>query len=291
MRATGVFAFRDAFALWQHLLLPARFGARSNQAALQQEARIEKVSEGVHKVTVLQHNIHFYWLGRVDGNLHFSIAVEFDPEFPHYYTTPPIQLASNSLILDVGACEGLFAFRTLKQGLAARAICFEPSSRTAEFLKAGAELNRVGDRITVEVAAVSNESGTVYFEEGDSPEANRVVSIPSDRGATRIRAITLDNYCATNRLKLGPRDMIKIDAEGADLDILRGAERMIKVGAPQIAVTTYHKEQHAREILSYLQSIQPRYRFRLKGLIVFGQARFWGGAKPRPVLLQAAAPD
>ena len=89
-------------------------------------------------------------------------------------------------------------------------------------------------------------------------------------------------------MELGAQDLIKIDAEGADLDILKGAERVIRTSAPQIAVTTYHKEEHAREILEYLSSVQPRYRFRLKGLVIFGPVRLLGGAKPRPVLLQAS---
>ena len=106
-----------------------------------------------------------------------------------------------------------------------------------------------------------------------------------------IPAVSLDDYCSERKIRLTARDLIKIDAEGADLDVLRGAEKLICSGSPQIAVTTYHKEEHARDILAYLKSIKPAYRFRLKGLTLFGPKRFFGGAKPRPMLLQAALPD
>jgi FkbM family methyltransferase len=188
----------------------------------------------------------------------------------------------------VGACEGLFACRVLRQELAARVICFEPSARTASFLRRAAELNGVGDRITTEVMAVTQQSGVVSFEEGNRPEANRIVAAGSAPGAKPIPAIALDDYCAQRQLRLTRHDLLKIDAEGADLDVLRGAERLIRGSGVQIAATTYHREAHAREMLAYLKSIQPAYRLRVKGFTLFGPTRFWGGSKPRPILLQAA---
>ena len=290
MRGTDAFALRDAWMNWREWLLPGRVSYRAAGEALAREAVIEPAGPGVHRVTVRGPGLVFFWQGSVDNNLYNSIAQEFDPHCPHYYTTPPVRLTPQSLVVDVGACEGLFAFRVLRQGLAARVICFEPSARTADYLRRGAEVNGVGDRITTEVMAVSRQSGEVCFLEGGSPEANRIVPAADAPGATRIRAVALDDYCSERQLKLAARDLIKIDAEGADLDVLRGAETLIQRCAPQIAVTTYHKEDHAREILAYLKSLQPGYRFRVKGFSIFGGARLFGGAKPRPLLLQAALP-
>ena len=106
------------------VVLPMRFGHRAAGRALAREARIEPFEEGVVKVTVVEHGLMFYWLGRVDNNLHYSIAQEFNPNFPHHYTTPPVRLTPESLVFDVGACEGLFAFRVLKERQAAKVICF-----------------------------------------------------------------------------------------------------------------------------------------------------------------------
>jgi FkbM family methyltransferase len=285
-----VFSFGDAFMNWREVLLPARFAYRAAGRALAREALIEKIAEGVHKVTLLEHDLCFYWLGTVGNHLHSSIALVFDPRVPHYYLTPPVRLSAESLVLDVGACEGLFSYQVLKSGLARRAVCFEPSARVAAYLHKGAVLNAVADRLAIEVAALSDHSHDAWFEEGECPEASRIVAAAPASGSTRIPAYALDDYCERQKLQLGPRDLIKIDAEGADLDILRGAERLIRKHQPQISVTTYHTENHAREILAWLQSIQPEYRFRIKGFALFGPVKFRGGAKPRPVLLQAAVP-
>ena len=281
------FTLNDALMGWRDLLLPERFSYRRSLECLAREARIERVGERIHKVTVVDQDLHFFWLGTPENGLHASIAQEFDPGIAHCYTTPPVKLSPRSLILDVGACEGLFAFRVVRQGLAGKVICFEPSKRTAEYLARAAQSNKVDDHIVVECLAVLRKSGRVKFIESDSPEANRVDSTSAGDNGQSVPAVSIDDYCAEKGIQLTSQDLIKIDAEGSDLEVLQGAEKMIRSGSPQIAVTTYHKESHAFEIAAYLKSVQPAYRLRVKGMIVFGQPRFWDGPRPRPVLLQA----
>ncbi|MEO5804139.1 MAG: FkbM family methyltransferase [Verrucomicrobiota bacterium] len=280
-RYPGLFSLPDAALNWKEVLLPRRFSYRAAGRDLARTTRIEKVSDGVSKVTVLENGLVFYWLGEVSNNLYFSIAQEFDPLYPHYYTTPPVRMTPESLVLDVGSCEGLFAYRILKQGQARKVICFEPSERTANYTRLGAETNGLSDKIVVETLAVGRISGPVNFLEGDSPEANRIDLNSSATGGRTIMAVSLDDYCAEKKINLTERDLIKIDAEGADVDILKGAERLIRGGSPQIAITTYHDERHVFEMVDWLKQVQPAYRLRLKGFF------FWGGS-PRPVLLQAA---
>ena len=62
---------------------------------------------------------------------------------PHCYTTPPIRLGPDSVVIDVGACEGLFAFRVLRQKLAREVIAFEPFPAMAELLRRGAVANAI----------------------------------------------------------------------------------------------------------------------------------------------------
>jgi len=92
---------------------------------------------------------------------------------------------------------------------------------------------------------------------------------------------TIDDYCAKRGFKLATRDLIKIDAEGSDVDVLLGAEKTIRKCGPQIAVTTYHEADHARRMIDYLRELRPDYTLRLKGF------SFWTPL-PNPVLLQAS---
>jgi hypothetical protein len=99
-----------------------------------------------------------------------------------------------------------------------------------------------------------------------------------------MRATTLDRFVSSQQLELSQRDLIKIDAEGADLNVLKGGEDLIRRYRPQIAVTTYHKDEHPEEIYTWLRDLDLGYRFRLKGF------SFWTEI-PRPVLLQASTLD
>lgn len=47
-------------------------------------------------------------------------------------------------------------------------------------------------------------------------------------------------------------DFIKIDAEGAELDILKGAERTLRTGKPFLAIATYHTPSETEEVAKYL---------------------------------------
>ncbi len=49
-------------------------------------------------------------------------------------------------------------------------------------------------------------------------------------------------------------------------------------------MTTYHDPGHAEALIRFLRSLQPGYRFRLKGLTLWNSP-----SVPRPVLLQASA--
>jgi hypothetical protein len=63
--------------------------------------------------------------------------------------------------------------------------------------------------------------------------------------------------------------------------VLLGAGEQIRNGAPQLAITTYHVDDHAERMIAWLREIRPDYSLRLKGF------SFWT-SKPRPVLLQAS---
>ncbi|HVV73179.1 MAG TPA: FkbM family methyltransferase, partial [Verrucomicrobiae bacterium] len=278
----GVFPLRDACQKLHHVLQPNRFTEREMQRFITNELDVRALEDNVHEIHVRRNGLVFYWLGPITGGLASGVLQELDSGFPHFYTTPPVKLNSSSLVLDVGACDGLFALRVTKANEAERVICFEPSERTARYLRRAAERNGVSEKILIETCAVGKDSRDVFFTNLEIPEANHVV-LENRQGASRIRQISLDDYCSEKGLSLRPTDLIKIDAEGADVDIIEGAKRLIRDGSPQIAVTTYHHPDHAARLIEFLRSIQPRYNLRLKGLTLWETK-----SVPRPVLLQAA---
>lgn len=68
------------------------------------------------------------------------------------------------------------------------------------------------------------------------------------------------------KLKQQNKLVFKNDAEGYDYEALLGAENLIRESKPKIAVTAYHKSQHAEEITAYLKSLVPEYNILTKGI-------------------------
>ena len=68
--------------------------------------------------------------------------------------------------------------------------------------------------------------------------------------------------------KISKVDFIKLDTEGAELDILKGAQNVISCQKPILAVSVYHKTEHIWTIAKYLKSIRPDYKFALRHYLV-----------------------
>ena len=263
------------------VVCPARFHSIAAAKRLANEAEITQAGDA-WQVRLCDSGLSFFWPSEPDQNLHFVIEQEFSAANPHHYTTAPIRLSPESTVFDVGACEGLFAFRAIKERLAKRLVCFEPSERMAALLHRGAKANSLADGIEIERSGVGSKSGQARMIAGDNPDAGYLEYLPSGEShADAVPVTSIDDYCRSHQLALGPGDLIKADAEGADLDVLLGAEEQIRNGAPQLAITTYHVDDHAERMIAWLREIRPDYTLRLKGF------SFWT-AKPRPVLLQAS---
>lgn len=277
----GAFAARDAALQFNRVILPQRFHHREAGAALRKRTSITRVEDQLWKVEVTELGLHFYWPQEPDNNLWFAIEQELETNNPHYYTTPPIELDTDSVVLDIGSCEGLFAFRLLRQRLAQRVIAFEPFPRMRELLRRGAVENRVGDRLQIEPSAVGASIGKARFTTSAVSDGNSLAHSSQDAGSIEVHVTTLDAFCTTSGLRMKPSDLIKIDVEGADFSVLEGAMQTIREFRPQIAVTTYHEVGHAEQMLAYLKQLVPEYQFRVKGFA------FWM-SPIRPVLLQAS---
>ncbi|MCL2300164.1 MAG: FkbM family methyltransferase [Firmicutes bacterium] len=81
---------------------------------------------------------------------------------------------------------------------------------------------------------------------------------PTGKGA--IEVDTLD-HVLEGLPELPPVTYIKIDVEGADLDVLYGARQTILKHRPRIAVSIYHSREHMLAIPEYLRALCPAYEF------------------------------
>lgn len=142
-------------------------------------------------------------------------------------------------VVEVGANIGYFtlylaaAVQAVADG--GRVIAFEPFPPVLRQLEANVRLNP-DLPVTVEAAAVSAEDGVArLFVPADAharTNASLVAGLFDQKGATEVPAVRLDTYLA--RHEVGKVDLLKLDCEGAEPMVLRGAERLLAEGRPDV---------------------------------------------------------
>lgn len=162
-----------------------------------------------------------------------------------HYDTPLVAAArallpADGVAVDAGANVG---FWSVPLALRARTYAFEPLRDNVERLRRNAALNGVGERLHVEPVALSDAAGTAVltlredFQRGASG-GNAAILIEDgtdDRfDQVEIALETLDD--AARRLGVDRVDVLKIDVEGHEDFVLRGARQTLEAHEPVIFV-------------------------------------------------------
>jgi FkbM family methyltransferase len=144
-------------------------------------------------------------------------------------------LKTKYCVLDVGANIGYYTL------LAAKALegrgevhAFEPCPRVFQWLSENARLN--GFRcLKVNQAAVSDANGSQpLFIPADlaGSNASLIENFTAQASSVMTPVVCLDTYCA-NHVKR-PVDLLKVDAEGCEVNVLRGFRSLLEQHRPDI---------------------------------------------------------
>jgi len=139
--------------------------------------------------------------------------------------------------LDIGGHNGQYAVLLgALVGAAGRVVTFEPDPAARAILRRNLELNNLAGRVTVEEIALSDRGGTHAFfsRGGDSMSSLARTGLGTNAAAADVteQVVTterLDDYIAARQLP-HPK-WIKLDTEGAEISILRGAHGVLKSNA------------------------------------------------------------
>jgi FkbM family methyltransferase len=130
-------------------------------------------------------------------------------------------LREGDTAIDVGACYGVYSLlMAAKCNARGRVIAFEPDPYAREVLRRNIVLNPNIKVPTVEEVACAERQGTESFFVKHGNSRSCLVRAGSESETLTVKLIKLDNYIAEHHLT--PR-IIKIDAEGAEIRILKGA--------------------------------------------------------------------
>jgi FkbM family methyltransferase len=176
-----------------------------------------------------------------------AIVAKYVKMFPH----------KNRGYIDVGAHIGTTVMPYLR--MFQTAIAYEPQKDNFEFLTQNIERNGMKDRCVIKNLACSNEErkGTIVPHEGGNSGCYKFVE--SEKEGTDTKTIRLDDDTGCEF----PVDFLKIDTEGHELFVLKGAERTLLRWKPLIqfeanGLSEKHFGVRANDIYQYLYSLGAR---------------------------------
>lgn len=174
---------------------------------------------------IVASGVHGYWLGTYEAALQHAITQRVTP---------------GGVFFDVGAHAGyysLLASRLLGPG--GRVVAFEPDTRNIAHLRRHLRLNRIKN-VTIVKAAVADRTGTARF----ARERSGFGGALSNAGSRTVATVTLDGLISAG--KLPAPNYLKIDVEGAELRVLRGAAKILSASRPIIFLAVHTPEMERR---------------------------------------------
>jgi len=159
--------------------------------------------------------------------------------------------------IDVGANVGLYSALALSTpGFRGRALAIEPHAESRLYLQKTIEAN--GGAAQICALAASDRPGTLkLYKNPENKGDNRLYPDPLLRGEETIEADTLDNIC--RRYGIASAQFIKIDVQGAEAQVIRGAKGLLAASSDCVLMTEFWPYGLARcgaDGLEYLQLLQ-----------------------------------
>jgi len=165
-----------------------------------------------------------------------------------------------SVVFDVGAHIGFFTLWFAKLvGPQGRVVAFEPCPQNTPLLDANVRLNTPRTaNVRVVPAAVGREKGTIMLQtSGGVSTMSRVGGLPLTGADHLVRTATveclaLDSFTFDRSLQ---PSHIKIDVEGAELDVLEGARRVLAELRPIVFLEAHFSIADMRPLTNILAAL------------------------------------
>jgi FkbM family methyltransferase len=150
--------------------------------------------------------------------------------------------------IDVGSNTGYYALLACSKNPGTKAYAFEPASAPFHYLETNIRINKLGNMAAFPVA-LSDKPGTLEFFELSNPDHYHSVHNLAGTGTLKgedvlkqkhesrlVQVDTLDHFIETRKLQVV--DLVKLDTEGTEHLVLKGAHHMLSHHKPVIICET-----------------------------------------------------
>jgi FkbM family methyltransferase len=251
--------------LWRIILREARRGKRKWEDVAEATIVETDESSGLHRVGIGGYS---YWVPQSMGIAGFQmIYLEvFCEDHPHYYEYRGCRIRPGDVVVDAGACEGLFTRIALERG--ARVIAVEPWGPMAEGLRRTFEAEIAAGTVIIAQTLLHDQVGAATLRVNTvSPWGASMYdggAIASGEVREAVSGTTLDELVTSS--PWGRCDFVKMDIEGVERKAVAGARATIVRDLPCLSIAVYHHATGYLDIRHDLQSLDLGYEITGKGL-------------------------
>ncbi len=164
-------------------------------------------------------------------------------------------IKADTIFIDVGSYIGQYALLAAREAPQGRVFGFEPNRQSAQRFKENVNLNYFSNIEVIRKAVGDYEGHTSFYISQQPYNSSILAEHTISNKEERVPITRLDHFCEEQEL---PRvDIIKIDVEGAEDRVIRGALGLVDRNKPLIILEIGRKstaESHS-EALSLLESL------------------------------------
>ena len=189
----------------------------------------KKKNFALRKFKMLKYDFEFYCRNNNDD---FHMMTVHEDDIIEHTFTPK----EGDIVIDVGAHIGPYTLKTAKRvGLNGKVIAIEADPENFNILNRNIQLNKLTNIIALNYAAYSKEDKIkLYLLKVDKSSYTKYNTIMIDRAQynneknfLEVKANTLDYLLQSIGIKHEQINWIKIDVEGAEYDVLKGAKNIL----------------------------------------------------------------
>lgn len=160
-----------------------------------------------------------------------------------YFLKKKIKFERNSYAVDAGAYIGEIT-KKIKKIYKIKVLAFEPNKENFK------KLNKKKSK-DIKCFNLALSKNNKFLNLINSKAASNILDFKTKKKDRRsiVKAVKLDEFLNYNI------QFLKIDVEGAEIQLLEGAKKVLKKFKPNLSISVYHKHNDILEIYNYIDSL------------------------------------
>jgi FkbM family methyltransferase len=216
-------------------------------------------NEPLLKLKMPKYNLQFYCRNNKDD---FTTMTMREDEIIRHFNTK-----QGDIVVDVGAHIGKYTIIASKRvGANGKVIAIEAHPGNYEMLNRNIKLNGLTNVTTLNYAVYSKESKVKLFLPGEKSNHSiyntLLPSRATDEGKfVEVTADTLDNLLQKNGISNAEVNWLKIDVEGAELEVLKGAHVVLSNSNNIRLLIEVHNIADDKNLYTPIMDLMEKYNF------------------------------